>query len=66
MYIVGFRDSLCDVIFAHAPSADRQCNGKFNVHCVKDFGRCHRFPAQSLSDSGSFCAMCIEYMLHFA
>ena len=30
----------------------------------KVFGRFHRFPAQSLSVSGSFCVICIENMLH--
>ena len=31
----------------------------------KVFGRFHRFPAQSLCVSGSFCVICIENMLHF-
>ena len=39
---------------------------RYDIYSVlyKVFGRFHRFPAQSLSVSGSFCVICIEYMLH--
>ena len=35
-----------------------------NKIITKVFGRFHRFPAQSLSVSGSFCVICIGNMFH--
>ena len=31
---------------------------------LKDLGRFHRFPAQSLGVSGGVCVICIEYLLY--
>ena len=31
---------------------------------LKDLGRFHMFFAQSLSVSGGYCVICVEYLLH--